>query len=62
MKPDGVSASLYVLEGKVKVIMQFGLEGLSVEKDEQGRMKEDQKQALLKAMEDAISNWDLGLV
>jgi hypothetical protein len=61
MRPDDVSISVYDLNGKIKVIAQFGLD-VSVQKDAQGRLKDSQKEALQKAMEEALSLWELGNV
>jgi hypothetical protein len=61
MRPDDVSISVYDLNGKIKVIAQFGLD-VSVQKDAHGRLKDSQKEALQKAMEEALSLWELGNV
>lgn len=59
-KPNNVSVSLYMLDGRLQVIAQFGLENAIFEKDEHGYMKDDKRKAFVKALEEAISNWDLG--
>lgn len=59
IKPDSISVSLYMIDGKIKIFAQFGLPGMSIEQDSSGKMDDDKKKAFTKAMEEAISNWEI---
>lgn len=62
IKTDSVSVSIYEADGKIKVFAQFGIQGLSIGKDDSGRMNENKRKELQKALEDALAGWQLGNV
>lgn len=58
IKTEEVSVSIYKFGTKLKVIAQFGLDGLSIDEGSTGKMEESKRQALQKALEDALSKWE----
>jgi hypothetical protein len=62
IKANDVSVCVYELSGKVRIVAQFGLNGFSIEKDESGRIIDEKRDALQKALEDALSKWEFASV
>lgn len=60
IKTEGVSVSIYKFGSKLKIIAQFGLDGLSIDGGSTGQIEESKRQALQKALEDALSKWEFG--
>lgn len=61
MKPTNISISLYIIDGQPKAIIQLTLPNMVLEKDEYGLTSEAARQALRKAMNDAISEWEFNV-
>ena len=57
---DKVSVDVFEINGVLKVISQFDLAGISIKKDEQGRINNETKIELEKALKKALLEWSFG--
>ena len=59
IKPSNPYVNIYILDGKVKAMIQLDLEGLQIPRTQYGSMVDEDRKRIQAAMEEALAKWEI---